>query len=211
MRNIKNPSTKEKLLDTSIGLMLKKGFTATSVDEICQTAGLTKGSFFHYFESKEDLADAALHRFWQSQIDMLETGSFNTMEDPLECVYGYVDFFAMLMKNPDVPKSCLVGNLTQELSKTHPQIRTVCSENFSWHVEMLKQMLDKAKERYAKNADFDTKSLAEHFVSIIQGSFILAKAKQEDEVAEKNIAHFRRYLEMLFSNSKTINTSKNIL
>ncbi len=71
MENLRNPPTKEKLLDTAIGLMLKKGFTATSVDEICQTAGLTKGSFFYYFESKEDLADAALHRFWQSQMDMI--------------------------------------------------------------------------------------------------------------------------------------------
>src|SRR5689334_24216214 len=56
--------TKEKLLDAAQQLMLSKGFPATTVDEICDTAGFTKGSFFHYFESKEQLGKEVLNRFY---------------------------------------------------------------------------------------------------------------------------------------------------
>ena len=57
--------TKEKLLEAAQQLMLAKGFPATTVDEICEAAGFTKGSFFHYFESKEHLGKEVLDRFYQ--------------------------------------------------------------------------------------------------------------------------------------------------
>ncbi|WP_447974456.1 TetR/AcrR family transcriptional regulator [Nitrospira sp. Kam-Ns4a] len=51
-----------------------RGFVATTVDEICETAGLTKGSFFHYFASKEDLARVALDRFVQGKAKLFQQG-----------------------------------------------------------------------------------------------------------------------------------------
>ena len=54
------PTTKRHLLEAGISLIRKKGFHATSVDEICLEAEVTKGAFFHYFKSKEDLAKAAI-------------------------------------------------------------------------------------------------------------------------------------------------------
>ena len=53
------PSAKEKLLDASLSLIRERGFAATTVDELCTRAGVTKGAFFHHFASKEDLAVAA--------------------------------------------------------------------------------------------------------------------------------------------------------
>ena len=55
--------TKDKLMGAAQDLMLERGFTATTVDDICDKAGVTKGSFFHYFKSKDDLAKQVLGRF----------------------------------------------------------------------------------------------------------------------------------------------------
>lgn len=201
-KNTAQPETKRKLLDAATKLMLKKGFTSTTVDEICEEAGVTKGSFFHYFESKESLTEEALHAFCDFQGKLMEGGAFNAVTDPLKRLYGYLDFFVTVMKNPDIPKSCLVGNLTQELSKTHPKIRSICADNFEWHVKKLKQLLDDAKKIYAPSSSFDTKSLAECFIALFQGSLILAKATQDTKVIEKNIRHFKRYVENIFSQKK---------
>jgi len=57
------PETKRKLVDAGVNLMRRRGFNATTVDDICAAAGVTKGAFFHYFKSKDDLATAAVIRF----------------------------------------------------------------------------------------------------------------------------------------------------
>ena len=59
-KSSERPSTKNKLLDASMELMRRQGFHATTVDDICAAAGVTKGGFFHYFKNKEDIAKATI-------------------------------------------------------------------------------------------------------------------------------------------------------
>ena len=195
-------STKEQLLQTATELMLAKGFTAVTVDEICEKTGVTKGGFFHYFESKDDLGKSALEYYWQSQTQMIKEMPFNAIKDPLKRLYGFLDFFMDRAKNPLVPKSCLIGNFSQELSATYPEIRSLCEKKFSMFANMLKQILDEAKQMYAPRSRLDTKSLAEHFIAIFQGALILSKAKQDTGVIEEGIRHFRQYVEALFKKGR---------
>lgn len=190
--------TKEKLLDAAQQLMLAKGFAATTVDEICETAGLTKGSFFHYFESKEHLGKAVLDRYVSAMFQAIQHAPFLKKRDPLRRVYGYVDFVIQISKDPSVQNGCLLGTFAQELSDTHPEIRSLCAQHFGLWTEAFKRDLDAAKAKYAQRATLDTQGLAEHFIAVLEGSLILAKAKQEPDVIEKNLAHFKRYLKSLF-------------
>src|SRR5579872_5004492 len=100
-----NAPTKEKLLTAAIKLMLAQGFTATSVDEIIAGAGATKGSFFHFFKSKEDLAKAALERFVNCQRGRFESAPFNPLEDPKARVLGRIDAVIAAFEDPAMPKS----------------------------------------------------------------------------------------------------------
>src|SRR6516162_9471785 len=94
MRKARTDSlTRQKLLDAAEGLMLTKGYTATSVDDICEAAGLTKGSFFHYFEGKEHLGSLVAERFYASQREMAKAAPFRRKKDPLDRVFGHVDYF----------------------------------------------------------------------------------------------------------------------
>src|SRR5437660_2207426 len=68
--------TKRKLLSAAEKLILKKGFTATTVDDICGVAGLTKGSFFHYFENKDELGKAVLAHSMENRRRMLESAPY---------------------------------------------------------------------------------------------------------------------------------------
>lgn len=189
---------KEKLLDAAQRLMLAKGFPATTVDEICAVAKLTKGSFFHYFESKEDLGKAALDRFYTRSSQAIGNAPFRKKSDPLERVYGYVDFIVQMSRHPRAPDACMIGNFTLELSDTHPGFRSLCAHYFGRWADMFKEDLDKAKRKYSPKASFDTRSLAEHCIAIIEGSLILGKAKQDKRALEENLRHFKRYLKSLF-------------
>ena len=190
--------TKEKILDAAQQLMLAKGFPATTVDEICQAAGFTKGSFFHYFASKEHLGKEVLDRFYVLLQQTIDQGSFRKKSDPLQRVYGYVDRFIEMSTNPERPSGCLLGHFTQELSDTHPEIRSLCAQYFAEWAALLKHDLDEAKAKYAPRASFDTQSVAEYFLAVMQGSRILATAKQDVKVFEQNLRHFKRYVKSLF-------------
>ena len=188
---------KDRLLDAAERLMLAKGYAATTVDEICEAAKLTKGSFFHYFESKERLGRELLERFCAaSQQRLLE--ACPKERDPLKRVYGMVQGAIKMSKACAARQGCLLGAFAQELSDSHPQIRAVCAEAFTQWARALKSELDAAKAQYAPKADVDTKSLAEHFIAIVEGSKILAKAKRNARIEEESLRHFQRYLEQIF-------------
>ena len=190
--------TRQKLLDAAQELMLAKGFTATTVDEVCETAGLTKGSFFHYFEGKEHLGRVVAERFFSSRKEMFQSAPYREKKDPLDRVFGLVDFLAEMARSPTAVKGCLLGTFVQELSQTHPQIRSVCAACFEEQAEFLKQDLEQAKAKYAPRARWRPQSLAEHLIAVVQGAIILAKAKQDKQVMVESLGHVREYLKCLF-------------
>lgn len=189
---------KEKLLEQAQELMLAKGFAATTVDEICQAAGLTKGSFFHYFRSKEELGKEVLDRFCRLQMERLAKNPLLRRRDPLERLYGWVDGAIEMSKTPMARKGCLLGNFAQELSDTHPKLRSQCAQRFSEWADMLKKELDEARAKHLPGTRLDTQGLAEHLIAVLEGSLILGKAKQDMTVVENSLLHFKRYLKALF-------------
>lgn len=192
------PSTKETLLDAAMVLMLEKGYTATSVDEICRAAGVSKGCFFHYFADKETLARATLERFVAVQSAHLQAAPFQSEADPLNRLFGALDFMLEGVADPHTPKSCLLGNFAQELSATHPGIREVCDQYLVQGAGLYKAMLDEARSVCPQAADVDTQSLADYLVALIQGTLVLYKAGGNLALFERNVAHYKNYVRQLF-------------
>jgi len=191
------PETKRKLLDTSIKLMRIKGFNATSVDDICKATGITKGGFFHYFKSKEDIAKAALLRHHEIKTQASRNAPFRQLDDPLERVYGRLDFVKESFGGTTT-KGCLIGMFAQELSLTHPELRKACQESFLQMTQDFEHDLAEAKSKHAPDAEFDPKKLALFFISIIQGSSLMAKAAESNTTAIDNIEEFRKHVRSLF-------------
>src|ERR1700676_4757659 len=112
-----------KLLAAAVGVIRAKGYAATTVDDLCQTAGVTKGAFFHHFESKEELAVAAAGHFSSMADRVFATAPYRDLPDPVDRVLGYVDFRKSIVRG-DLPKfTCLLGTMVQEAYETHPLIR----------------------------------------------------------------------------------------
>ena len=193
--------TKQKLLAAAERLMLAQGYAATTVDDICGAARLTKGSFFHYFASKEALGRELLERFCRTAQRRMREAPCCGQADPLRRVLGHIDFAMEQMgrqQRAGQVCGCLLGTFAQELSDTHPGIRAVCAEAFSQWAGAFKKDVDAAKARYAPRATWETKGLAEHFVAVIEGALLMAKAQQDPKVLERSLRHFRRYVESLF-------------
>ncbi len=192
-----NPSSKARLLDAAERLMLARGFEATTVDEICQAAKLTKGSFFHYFDSKEGLGRELLERFCASGRRM-HAGFCGAERDPLKRVYNYIDGAIKLSQDPALGQGCLLGSFAQELCESHPSIREACAKGFADWAKEFGRELARAKAHYAPRASFNPRELAEHLIAILEGSLILGKAGRDRGVAARNLRHYKAYLQALF-------------
>ncbi len=195
------PAAKRKLLDATMALMRKRGYAATTVDEICAAAKLTKGSFFHYFEGKEDIAGAALDHYCALRAKQMSRAAFHRQRDPLERFHEVLDFFASQAASTRA-NSCLLGNVAQELAQTHPQFQRKCADRFGQMIGMLAEILKAAKVAHPPAFDFAAEGVAALFVSVLQGSLILSKARRQKAVTKENLEHYRRYIESLFGRAR---------
>ena len=179
-------------------VMRLKGYAATTVDDICHAAGVTKGSFFHHFASKEELGIAAAEHFASMAAGLFAAAPYRQKADPLERLLGYVDFRIEILRGPVCDFSCLLGTFVQELYSTHPTILAAAGRHLTDHVSELAKDVAEAKARYAPGAAWSAESVAVHMQTVLQGSMIFAKARQGPEVAVESLGHLRRYIEMLF-------------
>jgi TetR/AcrR family transcriptional repressor of nem operon len=197
--------SKTRLLDAALHVIRAKGYAATTVDDICQEAGVSKGSFFHHFKSKDELAIAAAGHFSAMAEGLFATAPYHDARDPLERLLGYVDFRASILGGELSEYTCLLGTLVQETYATHPDIRAACEHGMSVHIAALLPDIEAAKQRHAPDAEWSAESVGYFIQSVLQGSFIFAKAKQSPEVVHASLAHLRRYLTSLFAQPRSKN------
>jgi TetR/AcrR family transcriptional repressor of nem operon len=191
--------SKTRLLDAALRVIRTKGYAATTVDDICHGAGVTKGSFFHHFRSKDELALAAAGHFSAMAEGLFAAAPYHEAQDPLDRLLGYVDFRAAILTGELPDYTCLLGTLVQETYATHPDIRAACDRGMSSHIAELTRDIEAAKQRYAPAASWSADSVGYFVQSVLQGAFIFAKAKQSPEVVRESLAHLRRYLAVLFT------------
>lgn len=192
-----------RLLDTALKLIREQGFAATSVDALCKEAGVTKGAFFHHFESKEALGAAAAD-YWSETTSALFAGApYHEPADPLERVFAYLDFRAALIDGEIAEFTCFVGTMVQETYGSSPAIRDACQRSIAGHAGTLEADIQAAMDARGVGAPFTAQSLALLTQTVLQGGFITAKAAGSKAPALDAIAHLKRYFAFIFEGSAT--------
>ena len=191
-------NSRTRLLAATIDLVRANGYSGTRVDDVCAAAGVTKGSFFHHFASKEELAIAAAGAWNERAAQVFAAARYNTKADPLARLLGYVDYRKELLAGEMWEFSCYAGTTIQETHESHPEIRAACAGTIEKHLQMLVGMIDAALAVYPVPKLVPGR-LATHIQAVIQGAFIMAKARQDKHAALDSLDHLRLYLELLFA------------
>jgi len=193
---------RQKLLEAALSLVRTKGYAATTVDDICAAAGLTKGAFFHHFRNKEALGIAVADYWSEMTGAFFAAAPYHKYQDPLDRVLGYIDFRKAILTGKVPEFTCLVGTMVQEVYETCPAIRKACDASISGHAAKVEVDIAEAIRRHGIRAKWTAGSLALHTQAVLQGAFILAKAKGGAAVAGESTDHLRRYIELLFQSAK---------
>ena len=188
-----------RLLEAARDVIRAQGFAATTVDQLCKAAGVTKGAFFHHFDNKEALGVAAAGYWAETTSALFARAPYHHHADPLERLIGYVEFRKDIIDGDLVDFTCLVGTMTQEVYGSSPAIRDACAASIFGHAATLEPDIAAAIEARGITADWTPASLAAHSQAVLQGAFILAKATGDRAIARDSVDHLRRYIELLFA------------
>ena len=199
------PDARSKLLEAALTVIRTKGYSATTVDELCAAAGVTKGAFFHHFKTKDELGVAAANHWSETTSAMFAAAPYHQHADPLDRVLAYVEFRKGLLQGGVPDFTCLVGTMVQETYETAPDIRDACDRSISGHAATLVADIEAAMAERGMTPAWTAASLALHTQAVLQGAFILAKAKGGAEVAAESVDHLKRYIELLFGRTPSIN------
>ena len=192
-----------RLLEAARDVIRQKGFTATTVSDLCAAAGVTSGAFFHNFKSKEALGAAAADYWSQTTAELFRAAPYHDHADPLARVLGYIDFRKAIIDGDIAQFTCLAGTMAQEVYASSPDIRAACGASILDHAATLEPDIEAAMQAHGITADWSPASLAQYTQAVLQGAFILAKATGDRNVARDSVDHLRRYVELLFLSGGT--------
>lgn len=187
-----------RLLDAARDIIRVKGFAATSVDDLCRAADVTKGAFFHHFGSKDALGVATADYWAETTTGFFAAAPYHAPADPLDRILAYVAFRKAIILGEIAEFTCLVGTLAQEVYASAPDIRDACGRSIFGHTATLEADIEAARRDRGIVGNWTAESLARHTQAVIQGGFVLAKAGNDAELARESLDHLDRYIRHLF-------------
>lgn len=192
-----------RLLDAARDTIRARGFAATSVEELCRVAGVTKGAFFHHFPTKEALGVAAARHWAETTAAFFAQAPYHGPSDPLDRVLAYVAFRRSITEGDLAQFTCLVGTMVQEVHQDWPAIREACGKSILGHAATLEADIAAAMKERGIAGDWTAESLARHTQAVIQGAFVMAKAGHDPALAREALDHLDRYIRLLFGQPQT--------
>lgn len=184
-------TTRSTLLEAGRRVFLEKGYNNAGIEAILQAADVPKGSFYHYFKSKEDFGLQVLNRFAECSREMLERSMNDTTVGPLERLRGYFEAIIKKLESQECRQGCLIGNLSQEMADQSEVFRTRLEEIFEGWVARYAECLAEAQAAGEIPDHLDARELAEFCLMSWQGAILRAKTKRSTEP-------LRTFLGMLF-------------
>jgi TetR/AcrR family transcriptional regulator, transcriptional repressor for nem operon len=189
--------SRTRILNTARELMLKYGYGSAAVDEICSRAGVTKGSFYHFFGTKEELGLAVLNRFFAEGTLRVASGAYAEIDDPYQRLLGLFDHLEAI--GPHLWRDgCLMGNFACELAESSQPIRRRVAEMFDDLVNRLAPIFRPIARGLKEAAE-----LAEQTLMVIEGAVVMARAHDDPERIATGIRRFRGTIEARIAETRT--------
>ena len=197
MVKVPRGEARARLIEAARSLVRRKGFAATSVDDLCAAAGVTKGAFFHHFATKEALGVALVEDWTAMTGAMFAAHPYNLLPDPFDRVIAYLDLRREILGQPLPEFTCVAGTTVQESYETSVPIREAAERSLRSGFEHVEQHLAAALAAHPVEGVTAT-GLAQQFQVAVQGGIILAKALNDAGPAREAFDHLERYLRLLF-------------
>lgn len=169
--------TKKEIIGKATEVFRLKGYHNTSMSDLAEAVGLQKGSFYHYFESKEAIMKAVLTELKNYLNERVNPVVFDESLSPRERLSRLLKSFGKTLLSKE--SGCIIGNITLETVAIYPDFRTIIKEIFeNWIIALTHLYLSNHSEE-------DALKLAQQTVIEFEGAVMMSRIYQENSFIQE--------------------------
>ncbi len=191
IRAMARTETRAAIIGIASQLLRVNGYDGTGIDAVLKQAGVPKGSFYHYFRSKDELGLAIIEDAARELADKLEKHLGDATLTPLARLRSYFDAGIVAQRRSECTRGCLFGTLGLELASKNARLRRRIAEEFTRWRKRVAACLEQAKQAGELGADHDVARLADFVLSAWEGAILRAKVA-------KSVKPLQQCVDLLF-------------
>jgi TetR/AcrR family transcriptional regulator, transcriptional repressor for nem operon len=198
----KGERTRERILDLTYDAVIRKGFAATSIEELVEAAGITKSGFFYHFRDKSDLARQLIERYTADNgvfLDEMAARARELSDDPLHSFLIFLKLYAEAMERlVDAHPGCFVATVTFQDQSFDREMRRLTSDSvLSWRNRFI-GWLEEIAAVYPLRSKVELSDLADAILTFTYGGMTLAKALGDERAIARQALTFRETIRLHF-------------
>lgn len=187
--------TRDRLVQAGLYLFWLQGYAATGIAQILEHAKANAGSFYYFFKTKEELLLAVLELYVQSLQPIVVQPVLCQIQDPVERVFGILDFYRRNLLATGCTYGCPIGRLALEIPEEQTRIHKRLADNFDGWTAAVENCLLDASSRFP--AGTNLKTLSQFVLTVMEGGVMQARAHRAIEPFDASVQHLREYFRLL--------------
>ncbi|MUV04812.1 TetR family transcriptional regulator [Flavobacterium rakeshii] len=188
--------TRQFIIEKTAPIFNRKGYAGTSLADLTEATGLTKGSIYGNFKNKDEVAVAAFNYNFGLMSDWVKE-RITIEPDPIKKLKVYITIFSNFTENPVLRWGCPVLNSATEVDDTHVELRENVVEAIrKWHSSIVR-IINTGKEQGKINPDVDTDSFAWTLLALIEGGVMLVKVTGKINTLNAAMRHSEKIIDEL--------------
>jgi TetR/AcrR family transcriptional regulator, transcriptional repressor for nem operon len=188
-------STRQRIVEAALYLFWLRGYTATGLAEILERSKANSGSFYHFFKTKEELLLAVLDLYVQSLGAVVVQPVLSAVKDPVERVFGILEFYRNNLLATWCTYGCPIGRLALEIPEEQYKVHKRLADNFDGWTAAVEGCLTDARDRFPEETNL--KTLSKFVLTVMEGGVMQSRAQRSIDPFDASVAHLREYFRLL--------------
>ncbi|MFW5923138.1 MAG: TetR/AcrR family transcriptional regulator [Planctomycetota bacterium] len=185
-------NTRDRILDEAERLLHVKGLKGTSVSELVDAAEVQKGTLYHYFSGKQEVALRVIERAGDRFITFIQSSMQGG--DPMEQLYAFIEAARQKKEDQSFVGGCLFGNTALEASDTNPELSAAVEQVFDRWAKLLGPVIEEGQKKGQIRADMPADDLAYHVIAVLEGGIMQSRLRKDATIFNSNVECLKRFL-----------------
>jgi AcrR family transcriptional regulator len=187
--------TRDRLIGSARYLFWERGFAGTSMADLLAHSGVNSGSFYHFFESKEELLREVLKEYLVALRPIIVDPAFTCTADPVGRIFAILAGYRERILQTECKYGCPLGRLALEIDPENRPAHQLIAENFRGWIEAVRECVDQMKDSLPESTDRE--ALATYVLAVMEGGVMISRSYGAVEPFDRAVAQLREHFRLL--------------